>query len=228
MSRSVGSVTDWGNVMAVGYARGRVSFRPMLLPQLHRRAHRVRLRSAALVAAGALLGACGGDGRFPAQFDTETFSLSVGAINGTPIGEPAAVAIVDGRAVRLDQGFAFDIAFDIDAEGRPVVLPPALVGSAGGASRPVGLQRLGTSWEAATIAPRPTRGWVTDSAFTMAPGETIGVRLQPSQCLFDFDPYQFAKVRVDSITNAARRLHLTILFNPNCGYRSLIPGRPAD
>ncbi len=184
--------------------------------------------AALVLALAVVLGACGTDGRFPAQFDTETFLFQLGAINGTPISEPAALSIVDARAVRLDQGFAFDVAFDIDAQGRPVVLPPALVGNSGTASRPVALQRLGTSWEAATIAPRATRGWSTDSAYTLAAGEVIGVRLQPGQCLFDFDPYQFAKLRVDSIAPATRRLFVTVLFNPNCGYRSLVPGRPTD
>ncbi len=200
----------------------------MPFSQLQRPVGGRRGRCAAVLALCAAVAACGTDGRFPAQFDTETYVLSVGAINGTPVNQPAAISIIDARAVRLDQGFTFDIAFDIDGAGQPVVMPPALVGSTGTASRPVGLQRLGTSWDAATIAPRATRGWVTDSAFTIAVGETIGVRLQPPQCMFDFDPYQFAKVRVDSAVPATRRVHLTVLFNPNCGYRSLTPGRPAD
>jgi len=192
--------------------------------------HRATPRATALAVliAGAFLG-CGTDGRFPAQFDTVTFSESLGAINGTPLGEPAALAVADLRVVRLDQSYAFDVAFDIDADGRAVVFPPDLVGLSGSGGRPTRLQRLGASFEQATMAPRATStAWVADSVFAVAPGEVIGILMRPSSCLFDFDPYMYARVRVDSITLATRRVHITGTLNPNCGYRSFLPGRPTD
>jgi hypothetical protein len=195
--------------------------------------HLVQRRTAraavlATLLGGALLG-CATDGRFPAQFDTVTFSETLGAINGTPLGEPAALALADLRVVRLDQSYAFDVAFDIDAQGRAVVFPPDLVGLSGGGGRPTRLQRLGASFEQATIAPRATSAaWVADSVFAVLPGEVIGVLMRPSECIFDFDQYMYARVRVDSVTVATRRVHITATLNPNCGYRSFLPGRPTN
>ncbi len=185
-------------------------------------------RAALLPVMLAALAACSDDGRFPAQFDTATYSVEVGAINGTPLGEPAALSTIDRRAVRLDATYNFDVAFDIDDAGRPVVIPQGLVGTPAGAARPVGLQRLGTSFEDATMAPRATSGWLYDSTLTVVPGEIVGVQSRPSICDFDFDPYVYSKLRVDSVRPSIRRLYVTALTNPNCGYRSLVPGRPSN
>lgn len=176
------------------------------------------------------LAACEDDGRFPAQFDTFDFEVTVGAVNGTPLGEPAALALADVRTVRLDQSYNFDLAFDLVEGGRPLVLPPTLVGLSGsGAGRPTAFVRLGSSFDAATLAPRAAaRDWIRDSALLLDVGEVIGVRMQPGSCLFDFEPYMYGKVRVDSVDVGRRRLYLRAVINPNCGYRSLAPGRPSN
>jgi hypothetical protein len=99
--------------------------------------------------------------------------------------------------------------------------------SGSGAGRPTAFVRLGSSFEAATLAPRATsRDWIRDSALRVDVGEVIGVRMQPGSCVFDFEPYMYGKVRVDSVDVARRRLYLRAVINPNCGYRSLEPGRP--
>lgn len=185
-----------------------------------------RLASLSLIAV-ALVG-CDDDTRFPAQFDNQFYNIAVGAMNGTPLNEPAALSTYDTFIVRLDGSYNFDVAFDIDGAGRPVIVPQPLVGTASGSSRPVGLQRLGTDFAAVTIAPRARSGWVYDSTFTVALGEVIAVQSRPTPCAFDFDPYLYSKLRVDSVKTTTRKLYVTVVTNPNCGYRSFLPGRPTD
>jgi hypothetical protein len=186
------------------------------------------LGRAALPLLAVLTAGCSDDTRFPAQFDNQFYNIIVGAINGTPLNEPAGLSTYDTFVVRLDGTYNFDVAFDIDASGRPIVVPQALVGTPSGAARPVGLQRMGTDFDGLTIAPRARSAWVFDSAFTVTPGEVIAIQSRPSPCAFDFDPYLYSKLRVDSVKTTTRKLYVTVVTNPNCGYRSFLPGRPQD
>jgi len=193
------------------------------LPALAAATRRVALSLLAVALVG-----CDDDTRFPAQFDNRFYNISVGAMNGTPLSEPAALSTYDTFIVRLDGSYNFDVAFDLDGAGRPVIVPQPLVGTASGSSRPVGLQRMGRDFAAVTIAPRSRSDWVLDSAMTVAIGEVIAVQSRPTPCNFDFEPFLYSKLKVDSVNTTTRKLYVTVVTNPNCGYRSFLPGRPTD
>ena len=81
-----------------------------------------------------------------------------------------------------------------------------------------------------------------DSAFTSlikdldaipskhAPGKTLLVDVLEQSCGFGsfLGPNIFAKVAIDSIVPASRAIFIHVMSNPNCGFRSLAPGKPTE
>lgn len=187
-----------------------------------------RVQPLAWVLAAALAGAaCSGATDPVARFDTLSYSPALFALNGSPLGSPTAVNTPVASVVRADATYNFDIAMDIDGQGRPVVLTQRAVGTpAVGAGRQVSLQVLAGGFDAVLRAPGGS--WVADSMLTLTVGQVVGIRVSSPVCQFDFSPYIYSKLVVDSVQVGSRRLWLTMLTNPNCGFRSLEPGRPRD
>jgi hypothetical protein len=96
-----------------------------------------------LAAAGV---ACGDIAGPQAVLSTISDTASVYALNGAPVGAPTALYIFAGSMVRADANFRFDIAFDIDASGKIVLMPVRTVASPLTAAHQVGLQTVGTSY----------------------------------------------------------------------------------
>jgi hypothetical protein len=192
-------------------------------------------------AALAVLGACGDPTRPDASFETAQDTLAAFAINGTPPGFPSGLSLVGGTApsgllgggfpvlTRVDGSLNFDVAFDIDNAGNAVVYPLGSVASPIGSTRAVGLQRVSGTFESATEAPGGT--YQVDSAFVALPGEVIVVEApSPGYCgaLGSFAQNVYAKLTVDSVRTADRTVFFRVMVDPNCGFRSLAPGRPRD
>lgn len=168
---------------------------------------------------------CSGSTDPVAQFETVTFKSSVYAINGTPIGVPSAINTATGATVRAESSYDFDVAFDLDAQGRPVVLTQRRIGRPVTISgHAVSLQLANTTFDAFTAAPR--NGWVIDSLLTVDVGVVFAVRAQTVACQFNLSTHLYSKMVVDSVDVPNRRMWLTTLADPNCGFRELIPGRP--
>ena len=156
-----------------------------------------------------------------ANFDA-TFELW--AVSGTPAAYPSGLLVPQGVVVRLDPSGNFDVAFDIDALGRLVVIPVSSAVAPVTGPRAIGFQRTAATYN--SIIEAPKSGWTNDSLFVVAPGETFLVKVTTQYCQFDLRRETYAKFLVDSVLPAERRIKLVSRVNPNCGFRSLAAGIP--
>lgn len=146
------------------------------------------------------------------------------ALTGSPPSFPTALLVPQYTVIRADAAGSFDIAFDINAEGRLVVLPVSRVVSPVTGSRSIGLLRSFDNYS--TIIEAPRTGWVYDSALVVNPGDAFLVRVQTLYCQFELRQDVYAKFYVDSVIPDERRVKLFSRINPNCGFRSFLDGIP--
>lgn len=176
------------------------------------------------------LNACGNVANLKATLPTITDTLSVWALSGTPPDFPSGIAIVQSQAVRIDGFAGFDVAFDLDRNGNPIVYPVKLVVSTPGVPRVVGLQKVPGTFE--TVLAAPTTGYEPDSGLVMAPGQVIAIESQHNGagdlCQFTISPNVYAKITVDSVNLATRMLFLRMGLDTNCGFRSFADGIPTS
>jgi hypothetical protein len=191
---------------------------------------KARLAIVATMCVAAVLNACGDPTNLRASGYTSVDTLSVFALTGTPPSYPSAISILAGQPVRVDGFGAFDVAFDIDPNGRAIMYPVKLVIASPGAARPVGLQKLAALFDSVTEA--PSSGYNTETSVAVAPGETVVIQSahNGSQdiCQFALSPYIYAKIAVDSVNLATRTLYLRMGVDPNCGFRSFAEGIPTS
>jgi hypothetical protein len=179
----------------------------------------------ALAISALLVAACSGLNDPVAGFDTATYTSDVFAINGSPAGAANAINTASALTVRVGVTYEFDIAFDLDAAGRPVVMTQRAVGlPANAVGHGVSLQPLTDPFESILVA--PDGGWVADSLLTVNVGQAFAVRAAVNVCQLFGSPFMYSKAVVDSVNTTARRLWLTVVTDPNCGFRSFAPGRP--
>lgn len=186
-----------------------------------------RGRAASLVAALAIVlvaGACEDPFQLRANRPTTDVSLEAWAITGTSPTLPSVLLVPVSTMTRPDAAGTFDLAFDIDANGRAVVLPVGSVVLSIAGQRPIGFLRTTQAYDAILEAPRT--GWTNDSTLVLSAGDIFLVRVQTSFCQFDFRQEVYAKFRIDSIIPAERRMRIGGRINPNCGFRSLQTGVP--
>ena len=182
------------------------------------------VRVAALFAAATTVWACDDPLTIRADQPNVNQFFSVSAISGTPTNAPVALNLTNKSITRLDGGFDFDIAFDLNAQGKIVILPLGLVGTPLGGAHLVGLLRTPGVFDSVTAAPKA--GYVFDSTFVVAPGAVLTVQSQVAVCAGSFTPFVFAKLVIDSVRASTRTLYGRTLINLNCGFRSLAPGTP--
>jgi len=191
---------------------------------------KARFALLAAMCSALVLGACGNPTNLQANLSTSTDSLTVWALSGTPPSYPSGVSLVGRQVVRVDGSASFDVALDIDANGRAVIYPVKLVVSTPGGGRPVGLQKVTGIFDSVTVAPKT--GFETDSALVMAPGEVVTIQsphnLSQDICQFAISPYLYAKIVADSVNLASRTIFVRVGFDPNCGFRSLADGVPTS
>ena len=166
--------------------------------------------------------ACDDTGLVPAGFPNFVDTVTMHALKGTPISTPSAFDISTGTAVRTDQGFPFDFAFDINTLGAATILPAGALGLPAEA----GLQMSDRSFE--EIDEAPFDDYVADSTFTMAVGAVFVGRSRNTSgnCYYLGSLPRYGKFQVLALDMQNRTITLETLVNVNCGYRKLEPGFP--
>lgn len=153
-------------------------------------------------------------------------------MNDAPIGAPTAYylfgAPLRAGATVANSAFAFDVAVTIQPGGAVrLITPRSLVGVVPDPSAPpyrVGLKLVEGAFEALTLA--PDRDYAYDSLLTVTPGQTVAIQsANPRACL---NPYYgtvyYAKLVVDSVRTDPARAFVRVTTDPNCDFRSLVPG----
>jgi hypothetical protein len=191
---------------------------------------KARLALLATMCVVTVLNACGNVASLTATIPTYVDTLSLWSLSGTPPSYPSGISITTRQIVRVDGFASFDVAFDIDANGKTVIYPVKLIVASPGGSRPVGLQRVTGPFE--NVLEAPKTGYEKDSAFVMVPGEVVAVESPHNGsgdiCQFSISPNVYAKIAVDSVNLASRVIYLRMGFDPNCGFRSFATGIPTS
>ena len=164
----------------------------------------------------------------PATNENVDRQFGVYALTGSSSGLPAAYQFTSESLVRpqiLNTGaLNFDIAFDISPEGKAILLTAKKVVPVPPQGAPViGMLKLTAVYDQLTLAPE--KGYVDDSTATLSVGDAILIKIVSAGCIYG-EPF-YAKVAIDSINVAERRLLVRSLVNRNCGYRSLEAGVPS-
>ena len=176
-----------------------------------------------VVALAVLAVACGDPTKPKASYANAPSSYALYAFTGAPVNAATAISFLGGPA-RADANFAFDVAFDLDGTGRPVVYPVrAIASDLAGRVKRVGLQVVPGPFEA--VREVPETGYDTLSAKTVNVGDVLAVELQDqNSCAYSLGGQTlFAKLTIDSVNATSRRLYARTVVDPNCGYRSVVP-----
>jgi len=176
------------------------------------------------IGASAAFSGCGDPTAIKAAFPDIDAKPAIYALNGTT-STISAVSVRSGSAVPVDANFAFDVAMDFNAQGQVVVYTVRAVASQLVQAHPVGLQMTDKAFDAIDRA--PTSGYKYDSSMVVPVGKTVFVDAIDT---FSCSPYSIlgqnirAKMVIDSVLPSSRQIFLHVLSNPNCGFRSLVPG----
>jgi hypothetical protein len=190
----------------------------------------IALRRALVPAFGAvavLTAACTDPIKPPATLTTVADTTTVYAINGSASGAPSAISFYDASIVRADVRFAFDLMFDINAEGKAVLIPVQKFAGLGGGHQ-VGMQIATTPYDQLDYAPESN--YAFDSTFVVAAGTTVVVAsADQSLCtIYSAGPFIFTKLLISEIDPVTRRIKLAFTVDRNCGFRSFAAGVPVD
>ncbi len=191
-----------------------------------------RLLPLAALGLAAALAACGNPYALPpATQNTDQRVVYMYALTGTPVNTASAFNTITGLEVRTDASTDFDIAFDIVPDtsfgiggttGDSVfaVFPAGALGFA----QDPGVQKTTVNYDSLKLA--PSSGYIVDKALRLDSGTVVIVASRSQTCNYGLSSHLYAKFRVDAIDWTARKLSLTMLTDPNCGYRGLGPGIP--
>lgn len=185
--------------------------------------HAIRgVRIAALAAVLGVAAACNdSNGLPPPGNPNEVDTLSLFALDGTPLSSPSGYEVANNQAVRIDRAVAFDFVFNIDSAGQAVLLPTGAIGLA----RSSGIQVQSVAFDAVTTA--PGGAYVDTMAVPLDSGTVAVIHSRATTCLtFSAVVFYYAKIEVLAIDTVARRIDLQVLVDQNCGYRGLEPGLP--
>lgn len=185
----------------------------------------------ATVALAVLLAACGDVTKPAAYLANVPYTDTLYAFTGAPVNAPTAISLLGGK-VPATAAFNFDVAFDLDASGHTIVYPVRNLGGplanlqralqGAMALQRVGLQILPGSFDAITSV--PTSGYDTLSAQTLLPGQVLAANVLDASCIYSTAGLTIvAKLTVDSVNTATRRIFTRVVVDPNCGYFSLMP-----
>lgn len=184
-----------------------------------------RLLRVAVVAFAVVAVACGDLTRPKATYANALSAYTIYGLVSAPATAPNALSFLGG-AVHANSAFLFDVAFDIDATGRAVIYPVRTLSSAAvGTTKRVGLQTISGTFDATRVVPQT--GYDTVSVKTVNPGTVVAVELRDATACFSYSlatsQFLYAKLVVDSINLASKKIFIRTVVDPNCGYFSVVP-----
>jgi hypothetical protein len=174
------------------------------------------------------------DDPFALQATTGTVrdTLTAFAMTGTPPAFPSAFDAGTGAVVRIQPDIGFDVALDLNADGTVRVIPARLISPTKivfgqpSVTHQVAIATPAGDFETVTIA--PGSGYSVDSLVTVGTGDPVVLRVDSERCQFQLSTILYAKFVVDSVNAATRQIFFRTVRNPNCGFRSFLPGIPED
>jgi hypothetical protein len=187
------------------------------------------LLAAALLTAA--LSACEDPYSVDPQFEVASDTFFVYGINQAPIGAPTAVSLFGAAssapAVTATAAFSFDFAVDA-AGGTVTLIPNSQVANGMVRTHRVGFQVVEESF--ANLTHAPSGGYTYDSLLVVTPGQTVAVQtFDPVACPVSYlGTSIYGKLVVDSIVASPVRVYFRSTVDPNCDFRSLLPGIPKD
>ena len=182
----------------------------------------------AILASAAILTACDDPDLLRASLPMVEDEYTVFALTGTPAAYPSGINTYVRAALRVDGSANFDVAFDIDDQGRALLYPVQKIVSSLSGTRRVGLRKVAGTFESVTEAPS---GTYADSVIVASKGDVVVVQSirngSGDACQFDISPYIYTKMLVDSIATDIRTIKIKTVLDPNCGFRSFESGVPS-
>lgn len=185
-----------------------------------------------------VFGACANDANFTQTATSTNFIIGADlyALTGTAPELPAGYEASSNTFVRpLVSQFSgtvnFELAFDIRADGKVLLMPvrsivpdapaPARIGAPS-----IALLKSTQPFDVITRAPS-NGAFVNDSVAIASAGDTFLIKVNTSNCVYGEPLY--GKLVIDSVIVSQRRMVVRALTNLNCGgYRSLTIGIPKD
>jgi hypothetical protein len=181
-----------------------------------------RLLRVAVVALAVVAAACGDPTKPKATYPSTLNSYTLYPVTGAPANVPTAISFLSG-ATRADSRFAFDVAFDLSPTGAVDVYPVRLIGGAlAGTLKRVGMQTVTGTFDSITQV--PSSGYDTLSVQTVTPGTVLAVEiLDVNACYTSLGGQTlYAKMVVDSVLSASRRIYARTVVDLNCGYYQVV------
>ena len=183
--------------------------------------HTVRGPSLAALAAVCVVAACDNSNGLPTASNANAVdTVSLYALDGTPLPSPSGYNVASNSVVRTDRFTTFDFAFNITPAGQAVLLPTGAMGL----GQSSGIQVQSIAFDAVTEA--PGGAYVDTTAVAIDSGTVAVVHSRAVQCSYGAIVFYYGKIEVLAVDTVARRIDLQVLVDQNCGYRGLEPGIP--
>ena len=182
-----------------------------------------RLLVLAAVPVAAVIAACQDAYAPKALYSVVADTLTISALTGTPLLSRSAVHLLTGAAIIPSGAEGFDFALDLDANNNVLIIPRSRILTC------TQTCQLGAAFSTAkfdSLLDAPSRGYTYDSVTTVGVGKTVVFVTKEASCIASniatIDTY--AKLVVDSVNPTTRQIYIRTVTDPNCGFRTLVPG----
>ena len=156
----------------------------------------------------------------PATEAVAASTVTLWALTGTNLTDPSAYDVGGEQVVRTDRNSTFDFAFDIQVDSARDTLGVFLPRGALGLYTSGGIQVTTQAYD--SIATAPTTGYQDTLPVTVKVGTVVLAASREVTCPNGQIEPIYAKLQVDTLDLASRRIVFAITTDPNCGYRSLV------